>query len=213
VVIDSSLEVFARWDSTWLFANVARQHFDLFQAKQQEAEKIRLTISQSGDDRIALEHIADVCEDGAFECGLAVILFAAIAIEAHINEYGSRRLGESCFKRHIDKLGTVSKWVLVPRLITGREVPRDCHAFQLLVDLFRWRNQLVHPKAKDIIFKDFVGDVEKRLDDRSKLFAFAPQAIKALEELAKAAQMLHPDDPMFGRVLILQRYGDRFRCP
>ncbi|GAI76964.1 unnamed protein product [marine sediment metagenome] len=81
------------------------------------------------------------------KCGTTVIVFAAICLEAFINDYASMNLSKSLFEK-IERLELRNKWVIVPKLVTGKEFDTGSKAFQLLEQLTRSRNKLVHPKPK-----------------------------------------------------------------
>ena len=48
----------------------------------------------------------------------------------------------------MDKLDLISKWVIVPKLVLGREFPRDSQAFEYLINIKKERDKLVHSKSK-----------------------------------------------------------------
>lgn len=80
------------------------------------------------------------------------IVFAAMAVEGFIFYYAveTGKLTESWVSNYIDKIDLKAKWVVIPRLITGQELQAGGHGLNLLGDLIRARNALVHYKSRDI---------------------------------------------------------------
>jgi hypothetical protein len=77
------------------------------------------------------------------------ILFSALAAEAYVNEFLDSTLKGSPKKDReaIDRLTTVSKYVLGTRLATGETLfKRHDDPIPTLTDLFKLRDRLVHPK-------------------------------------------------------------------
>ncbi|HJT75713.1 MAG TPA: hypothetical protein VJ739_00775 [Gemmataceae bacterium] len=195
------LEGVARWDSAPMLAGIAKAHFKLFTACNKNAEKLRGSPDHT-QENCPVCHQMDELSSEALQHGIVTITFSAFALEAHINEYGSRRLSATYFERFIDKLDTISKWMVIPRLVCGKEISRDSQPFQYLVELFRLRNKIVHPKAKDVDLTELAGDKEPfGIREHNLLFEFVPDAIRALESLADEARRLDPSDPLFGRFL------------
>jgi len=75
------------------------------------------------------------------------IVFSAMYLEAFIYDYAAISLGDKYVKDHLDRLDLVSKWILVPRLVTGKEISKSDHAFEALKKLNSARNSLVHLKS------------------------------------------------------------------
>jgi len=111
---------------------------------------------------------------------LACVVFSAMAVEGYIFDYAALRTSKAYVEENLDKMDTVAKWVVVPRLITGKELGRGRHCMQLLDDLVKTRNKLVHYKSRDIgDTSDAVDPVVDGLPDKAR------KAIQALNELAK----------------------------
>jgi hypothetical protein len=60
-----------------------------------------------------------------YETGFSAIIFAGIAAESIIYDFSARYLGDSYVEAHLDKLDLVSKWIVVPRMVCGAEMPKD----------------------------------------------------------------------------------------
>jgi hypothetical protein len=114
-----------------------------------------------------------------------IIVFATIAVEAHVYDYAARHFSDSFVKKYIDKLDLISKWVIIPKLITGKELPRGGECFQLLKNLVRERNSIIHSKSSDAPFtpKEFQRYAEKRKEDQVAFSNRVKEAIDLLDML------------------------------
>jgi hypothetical protein len=79
---------------------------------------------------------------------MSAVTFSAMALESYINLYGAENFGATYFEKYLDKLELRSKWVIVPRLVTGKALDTASHAFSLFSDLVGLRNRLVHDKPR-----------------------------------------------------------------
>lgn len=78
------------------------------------------------------------------------VTFAATALESYIHNYAARKLGEAFAEKHIDSLSHESKWLIVLRMVSGREVRTDHPAMAELRALIKARNTVVHLKSRNI---------------------------------------------------------------
>lgn len=62
-------------------------------------------------------------ENAAVGISIEIIVFCAMSLEAAIYDYAAWHLGDTYVQSHLDKLDLLSKWLVVPRLITGRAIP------------------------------------------------------------------------------------------
>lgn len=92
-----------------------------------------------------------------FAAGVKAVIFAALCIEAEINDLAGWQLGDKYFKDHLDGLDIVSKWIVIPRLLSGRELKKSGLAFSSLKKLVRTRNRLTHNKSKNF----FPGEIDE----------------------------------------------------
>ena len=84
------------------------------------------------------------------KCALITICFSAKCVEAFIYDYAARHTSDSYAQKYLDKLDLAGKWVVAPRLVTGKEFPRDSNAFDSLKFLIKTRNKLVHFKSSNV---------------------------------------------------------------
>lgn len=114
---------------------------------------------------------------------MVVIVFSALCLEAFINHYGLSHYSDSFFKKHLDKLSPLSKWVILPQLIVGRSLKTESQAYEEIRKLFDLRNDLVHYKTKrkktcDIKTEDWLWENDAELALRA-----VKHAVGALSEL------------------------------
>jgi hypothetical protein len=89
---------------------------------------------------------------------MITVIFAALTLEAFINNYGIEAYSRSYFDKYLDKLDFVSKWFILPKLNTGKGLNTDHQAFQSLQNLCTLRNRLVHPKT----FKRRISEIKDK---------------------------------------------------
>lgn len=111
------------------------------------------------------------------------ITFAAMAIEGFIFDYGAVGLGDNFMKDYIDKLDTISKWIVIPKLITGKDFPKDRISFELLCKTIKLRNEFIHIKSKKYSHDNLETLLEK----------YSDESIKAISELAKDLESIDPN--------------------
>jgi hypothetical protein len=92
--------------------------------------------------------------DAIGELALIVIVFSAFTLEAYINHYGISRLSKNYFSNYLDKLDLLAKWLVIPRLVTGKKLDPGSQAIQNLSWLVALRNRLAHFKSKIITVRE-----------------------------------------------------------
>lgn len=117
-----------------------------------------------------------------------IIIFSALCLESLINDYCVIRRSGNYLKKYLDKLDTPSKWFLIPKLLTGKEIPSDSQALELIKGLYSIRNRLVHPKSKEL------GKSEIISDNSILILRHVPKSLKAIKE---ATNELYKIDPEF----------------
>lgn len=140
------------------------------------------------------------------------LAFSALAIEAYIYDYAARKLTDNFAKLHLDKLDLVSRWVVIPKLVTGKDFPKDEQAFCLLKQLIQNRNYIVHNKSGKLLKADakpnltgnetsedltemlYSDSVKRMLKFGDSILNAAKAAIKTLDELAVVMESLDPDE-------------------
>ena len=81
--------------------------------------------------------------------GNIVIIHCAMCLESFINDYCVIKRSSRYFKSNIEMMDLRAKWIVVPKLITDKEIPTDGLAFERIGKLISSRNSLVHPKSRE----------------------------------------------------------------
>lgn len=120
------------------------------------------------------------------KCSRIVIIFCALSLEAFINDYAIDRTSKSYLKKYLDKLDLYSKWVVIPRLLTGSKLDTGAQPMQDLDWLIKQRNRLVH-------FKSETAEVSK-IGDEINFFYREQEAQKAIDTVKNIVLALHKID-------------------
>lgn len=123
-----------------------------------------------------------------------LIIFTAIAVEAYIYDYAARHLGDSFVRDHLDKLDTISKWIIVPELVTGKGLSQRQHWHGKLKRVIQARNSITHYKSWDpssLSAGDLQGKLEK---STSEIQQAAGQAVDLLRLLADKISEVDPEE-------------------
>ena len=135
-------------------------------------------------------------EDKLISASFIVIVFSAITLEAYIYDYAARYLTDSFVKDHLDKLDTFSKWVVVPALITGRELPPHPNWQGPLRQLIKTRNSIIHHKSAEFPppSLDTKRYFKKLKSNSAILLQTAEQSPRLLRMLADKIKEVHPEE-------------------
>lgn len=113
--------------------------------RELSAELARVEAAQPGDE-VAKRDLPEKLD----ETYMKVVIFAGLAVEAYIYDVAAIELTDKYVKTHLDKLSIVDKYVVVPRLISGKEVDKSGEWFRLLGKLVHQRNRMVHSKSRHL---------------------------------------------------------------
>ena len=99
----------------------------------------------------------------------------------------------------LDKLDTLSKWIIVPKLITGRELPRQQKWFELLKKLIKARNSIIHHKSSDAptFSTDMQQYIKKQEANSGLLDEAARQSAMLLNLLADKIAEIDPQESVW----------------
>jgi hypothetical protein len=108
-----------------------------------------------------------ICEKNAEiqRSAMVTVVFSVATIESYINEYGIKNFSSSYFDNYLDKLDIKSKWVIYPKLVTGKQIDAGSQTFESLGKLISLRNRLVHDRTRkkricDLDGSDWVTELE-----------------------------------------------------
>jgi len=143
-------------------------------------------IALSDKDDWVKEMESDDARFQSLKCAVESVVFSAMCLEAFIYSYSTKFLGQNYTKSHIDRIGIESKYILVPKLITGKELDKSGQAYEMLKQLIKDRNSIVHFKSTS----DFLSEK-----------SFLPQAmnngINTIYKVMEELQKIHPEEPHF----------------
>ena len=184
------------------FVTIARNNYQELQKYKDEIahKKEEINSFKNEGEYNVLHYELSLLREEASNHVFVVVVFASMAVEAFIYDFAARNLSDSFVRKYLDKLNVVSKWVVIPKLVTGKEFPTDNNSFRLLKELISLRNSYVHSKSKRANFDllkrettaDDVYEYEKNWDD---IFKSADDAYATLAALASEIKKLDPDEP------------------
>jgi len=182
--------MYARISSFSTFTEVAREHFVKFSDLEQKRRIFLENLEQDNQELTSIER-----EIG--KAGIIVIVFSCMAAEAQIYDYAARHISDSFAREHLDKLDTYSKWLVIPRLVTGKEISKNAKPLQLLKSVIKLRNEIVHSKSQPLPAEP--EQVNKFLSKYTTRMAEFPgevhRASQLLQELPVFLQEIDPNEP------------------
>lgn len=126
------------------FFDICMESYESFQKSKAELQKIkRRGITKAWDEFVNVT--AEMRHHSA-----STVVFAALCLEAFIYDYAAHNFSDTYAKNYLDQLNLVSKWVVIPKLVTGKDFPTEGQAFEHLVKLRKARNDLVHYKSRPL---------------------------------------------------------------
>ena len=188
----------ARTSYIQLFSSIVKENHRKLVSLDLRAKKIRqeLIKAKGEDNKIALEKEINLTDAEIARLSLITIVFSAMVIEAYIYDYAARHLGDAFVKDHLDKLDMLSKWIIIPKLITGNELSRHQKWYTLLKNLIKTRNSVIHHKSSEPPASPF--EIEKYLNKLSEsegsIHEVAKQSIILLDILADKIIEIDPEE-------------------
>ena len=146
-----------------------KEHSELF-AKASKSNKFIDKLRET-DDRIV-------------RLVLIVVVFCATSLDTYINHYAISHLSRNYFKNYLDKLDLLSKWIVIPRIITGTQLDAGSRPLQDLSWLITLRNELLHYKSKKVSVEE-IKDTD---------LLWGKHAERAIETVKNVAQELKKID-------------------
>lgn len=171
------------------YYSVAHRNYLEIQRIKSELDELQRKLK---DRKTTNADIDFICERNAAiqRHAIVVVIFSAFALEAFINNYAIENFSKSYLENYLDRLEPDSKWVIITKLVNGRQLNTDSHAFELLKHLFSFRNKLAHYKTK-------TKPIDEIRDDDWIGLGEAESAIKTvwsiIEELGKIDNKISTD--------------------
>jgi hypothetical protein len=187
----------ARSSSIGTFSTIVRENYQklLVIESQQEAIQERLDKSDTDENKLAEFELLRL-ENEAWNCAVIVIVFSAIAIEAYIFDYAARNLSDAYVQNYLDKLDPLSKWVVIPQLVTGKELPRGQRWFELTKRLIQQRNSIIHYKSSSPPSKydDAIAYYKKLQHNSGQIYSAAKEALELFDLLMDGMKNIDPKE-------------------
>ena len=158
------------------YAASIRAQAELLSKKTDVVELHRLLVNEGKADLLN-EFQEKLHEFGTLS--ITAQIYCAMAAEALLNFYGVVRLGESFYKRNIERIGIIPKLEILIGICDGKLFPKDAEISGVIRRLSERRNSLVHPKAKEFDLSklsnnlgigEAINDVQKSIDDMKRFF-------------------------------------------
>ncbi len=126
-----------------IFVCLARENNKQVQELVPLLHEMASRLEQNPVDQEAIARWGEI-HNRLVEHACVAIISASTAVEAYIYDYGARGISPTFMEKYVDKLGLLSKWVVVPQLVKGRPFPCEGQGIELLRKLVNARNSLVH---------------------------------------------------------------------
>jgi hypothetical protein len=190
-----------RISSISLYSDIARENSEkmAFVEAQISALEARIANSTVPDEFPELEFELMSLQDLRGKHALIVIVFSAIAIESYIYDYAARHFSDNFVQDYLDKLDVIGKLVVIPRLITGKELSRNRKWFSLIKNIVKSRNLIVHSKSSTPPFTaEGAQRYLKKIKNTDELFLqSARHAVELLDTLVVEISVLDPDEEIW----------------
>lgn len=124
----------------------------------------------------------------------SAVVFGVMCLEAFIYDYAATNFSGKYAQKYLDSLDFIAKWVVIPKLVTGKDFPRESQAFEHLGKLANERNNLVHPKSKrqprnDEEWEKLIETYQKDEKPKKKLNPYET-VVEVLTELRKLDEQM-----------------------
>ena len=187
----------ARTSLIHLLSSIVRENYEDLFSLDLRMKKLGRELSRvRGEQAILLKEEINTVETQQAKISMIVVVFTAMTVEAYIYDYAARHFGDAFVKDHLDKLDTVSKWIIIPELVTGREMPRQDRWHAFLKKLIGKRNSLIHHKSSNVppSAQDMKRYLEKLQINENELVEIAKQSVPLLNKLADTITRIDPEE-------------------
>lgn len=153
------------------------KEFEDADAAHQRAEKdyARVKEHQDPTDGVRIMSLLFSALERRSETGVVLLMSATAYLEHVINDYGCTFLDPEAYDEHLDNLRTITKWMLLPRLCQNKEVREDDPAINLLRELIKARNAIVHHRRNEMYLD--VHRASKRVSTEGERFLSASRRV------------------------------------
>jgi hypothetical protein len=187
---------FFRVGMSYTFVRLARKNYKLMMTCKEQLEVHREVVADINvyNEKMERMYERSKIEFKLDEYVLNTIIFSALSVEAYIYDYAARNLTDSFVKEHLDKLDIVSKWIIIPRLITGKTISKGEKAYCLLKNLISVRNSIVHNKSVNVSSKNQIEVYENINKKEIKYLKTASDVLNTLDALAEKIEEFDPNE-------------------
>jgi hypothetical protein len=126
-----------------------------------------------------------------WQAAIVAVTFAGMTLEAFFYDYAADALGDQHVKDHLDKLDLPSKYLVYPKLVCGTAPNKSEHTFELVRNLTRLRNDLVHAKSKAFPLEKLDGAADHFDEYHARLDKGADDAIECVLAVMRELDKLH----------------------
>jgi len=136
------------WTYHGEYFKIALDNYVNVEKLKKERESIQKTLRRK--KKVSDSEVGLLAEknDAIGQHALVVITFSTLSLEAYINHYAISRLSRNYLTNYLDKLDLLSKWIVIPRMITGKQLDPGSKSVQDLSWLITVRNKLMHYKSR-----------------------------------------------------------------
>ncbi len=171
------------------YFRIARINQSLFH----ECKRTRVAIGANlGEDKQAeaFETIERLTEQ-EWQAAMIAVTFAGMTLEAFFYDYAADALGDQYVKDHLDKLDLPSKYLVYPKLVCGAAPNKGEHTFELVRNLARLRNDLVHAKSKAFPLAQLEAAADHYDEYHARLDKGVDEAIECVLAVMRELDELH----------------------
>lgn len=197
-------ESYARMGGDESFKLIAKNNIERFNVLNPDVERLKGEMSRLLEDAENPEDPSSEYDDLLYKLvpvederdahAYVACVFTAMYFEAFIYDYAASCLGDKYVKDHIDKLDFMSKWIVVPRLIVGKEMDKEKQAYMVLKQLHKDRNALVHLKSIEMSLNNYEM-VNSSLNHEKHLHRIVGNCKTALKVVIKELYEIDPTHP------------------
>jgi len=126
-----------------------------------------------------------------WQAAMIAVTFAGMTLEAFFYDYAADALGDQYVKDHLDKLDLPSKYLVYPKLVCGTAPNKGEHTFELVKNLTRLRNDLVHAKSKAFPLAQLDAAADHYDEYHARLDKGADDAIECVLAVMRELDKLH----------------------